>query len=180
MKPKPTEPTEPPEAASATTEDEPSARVEAPSMLDELAVATPSGAEPRPVAAVRTARLVELVGIDAVVVFRGSDERVRALVSSDVEPELLREAFAERAPVLVEDDGRGAPVVVGLLQTRRPREVVLGGERVEIRADREILLRTGRAGIRLRDDGELELVGTRVSALSRGVFRIVGKMLRLN
>ncbi|MEZ4311015.1 MAG: hypothetical protein R3F14_23480 [Polyangiaceae bacterium] len=43
-----------------------------------------------------------------------------------------------------------------------------------------MLLRAGRAALRLREDGDVELVGSRISAASRGLFRIVGRILRLN
>jgi len=149
-------------------------------VLDEVAEATSARDVVHPVPALRTARLVELVGLDAVIAWRGSDERLRALVAHDVEPALLREAFFAKQPVLVEFAHGEVPIVVGLLQTRRSAEVVVTGERIELNAARENLLRTGRAGIRLREDGEVELVGSRVSAVSRGLFRIVGRMLKLN
>jgi hypothetical protein len=163
-------------AGASGAEDEPSPR----DVLEEVALATPVRPSPAPLPVVRSARLVDLAGVDAVITWRGSDERVRALVASEVEPELLLEALKSRTSVLVECDGDGTPIVIGLVQTSRPRDLVLSGERVEIRADREVLLRTGRAGLRLRDDGEVELVGARISAVSRGLFRIVGRMLKLN
>lgn len=152
---------------------------EARGVLEQVAAATPR-APAAPPPGLRTARLLDLVGVDALIAWRGSDERMRALVAADVEPALLREALAEGRPVLVEHAIGETPIVVGFLQTRRSAEVLLAGDRVELRADREILLRTGRAGLRLREDGEIELVGARVSAISRGLFRIVGRMLKLN
>lgn len=161
------------EDASAAPDDKTTA-------LDEVALATPRREEPGPLPTVCSARLVKVGPLDVTIAWRGSEEPQRALVASEVDRELLLEAFAAHTSVLVERAGNEVPIVIGLLQTRRPREVLVSGERIEIRADREILLRTGRAALRLRDDGEIELVGTRVSAVSRGLFRLVGRMLRLN
>lgn len=162
------------------TENRPTTQSDTRDVLEEVALATPLRLDPPVTATIRSARLVEVGPLDAVIAWRGSDEPVRALVAHEVDRELLRDALKTRTPVLVEREGADTPIVVGLLQTSRPKEVLLAGERVEIRAEREILLRTGRAGIRLRDDGELELVGSRISAVSRGLFRLVGRMLKLN
>ena len=156
------------------------AAIETRSVLDELAMATPKRVETEASPFVRSARLIHVGPLDVTIAWRGSNEELRALVASEVDRELLVEAFETRSPVLVERAGDETPVVIGLVQTRRPRDVKVTGERVEIRAEREILLRTGHAGLRLLADGEIELVGTRVSAISRGLFRIVGRMLRLN
>ena len=49
-----------------------------------------------------------------------------------------------------------------------------------IEAEREILIRSGRGAMRIREDGDIEVVGSRISTMSRGLFRIVGRVLRLN
>jgi hypothetical protein len=67
-----------------------------------------------------------------------------------------------------------------VLQRRLPSTVQLTGQTVVIDAERELLLRAGRAAIRLRDDGDIEMVGSRIMTMSRGLFRIVGRVLRLN
>jgi hypothetical protein len=67
-----------------------------------------------------------------------------------------------------------------VLQTRLPEVVTLRAAEVEIDASRSLTLRSGRAGLRLRADGEVELVGSRISAASRGLMRLVGRVLRLN
>jgi hypothetical protein len=80
--------------------------------------------------------------------------------------------------VLVEEGP--PPLVVGVLQTRRPRELKLRAGTVTIEGEQEVLIRAGRAAIRLREDGDIEIVGSRISAASRGLFRLVGRILRLN
>ncbi len=51
---------------------------------------------------------------------------------------------------------------------------------VTIEGEREVMIRAGRSAIRLREDGDIEIVGSRISAASRGLFRLVGRILRLN
>jgi hypothetical protein len=82
--------------------------------------------------------------------------------------------------VLVEHVDGELPLVVAVLQTRMPEHVHLRGGKIELEAEEEVLLRAGRAGFRLRKDGDVELVGSRISAASRGLFRLVGRILRLN
>lgn len=101
-------------------------------------------------------------------------------VADYVEPALLSHAFTTRQRVLVESDGRGHLCVVGILQTRVPAVTVLEGKTIEIKASESLTLRSGRAGLRFRADGDVELVGSRISAASRGLLRLVGKALRLN
>jgi len=130
--------------------------------------------------ALRTARIVALDGRNARIAFRQSPAEVHASVALDVELELVEEAAAHKDAVLVESDGENEPVIVGVLQTRRPREVHVTGEKIVIEGSREVLLRSGRAALRLREDGDIEIVGSRISAASRGLFRLVGRILRLN
>lgn len=128
----------------------------------------------------RTAHVVAVSGRTARVTLRGGREEIEAALAPDVERELIEEAAAQKGAVLVEVDEDGAAVVVGLVQTRRPREVHVTGDKIVVEAEREVLLRAGRAALRLREDGDVELVGSRISAASRGLFRIVGRILRLN
>ena len=71
-------------------------------------------------------------------------------------------------------------MVVGVVQRRVPETLELRAATVIIEAEREIVLRAGRSALRIREDGDVELVGGRVLAMSRGLFRIVGRVLRLN
>jgi hypothetical protein len=82
--------------------------------------------------------------------------------------------------VLVEMVEGEEPLVVAVLHTRKPREIRLKAATIQIEGDEEVLLRAGRGAIRIRSDGDIEVVGSRISAASRGLFRIVGRMLRLN
>ncbi|MCA9622723.1 MAG: hypothetical protein KC731_27075, partial [Myxococcales bacterium] len=82
--------------------------------------------------------------------------------------------------VVVEQVGDEAPVVVGLLQTQTAEALVLKAKKIHIEGEQEVLIRSGRGAMRIRQDGDVELVGSRISAMSRGLFRLVGRVLRLN
>lgn len=130
--------------------------------------------------ALRTARVVTAAGRAAEIVLRGDRTPIVAAVGEEVESEVVARAAASRDAVLVEIVPDAPPVIVGVLQTHMPRSLSLKGTTIEIEAEREILLKTGRGALRIREDGDIELVGSRILAMSRGLFRIVGKMLRLN
>jgi hypothetical protein len=101
-------------------------------------------------------------------------------IADYVEDGLLSHTQATRQRVLVESDGRGHLCLVGLLQTALPRTTQLSGRTVEISASESLTLRSGRAGVRLRADGDIEVIGSRISVASRGLLRLVGRALRLN
>jgi hypothetical protein len=125
----------------------------------------------------RAARLVSVGGGAALIEWRGG-ARVGATLAPGLELELLEQVVDDGGMVLVEEGP--PPLVVGVLQTRRPRELKLRAGTVTIEGEREVLIRAGRAAIRLREDGDIEIVGSRISAASRGLFRLVGRILRLN
>lgn len=128
----------------------------------------------------RTARVVRFSGRTAAILFRGAPSPVDAEVAPEVEAAVIDDACVSGDSVLVELWGDAPPVVVGVLKTRRPQEIRLKAATVHIEGEREILLRSGRGAIRIREDGDIEVVGSRISAASRGLFRIVGRILRLN
>jgi hypothetical protein len=152
-------------------------------LVPDLSVAAEQKRPPRAAAAatgLRTARLVSLEGRKAKIELRYAPAELDASLAPEVERELIEEAAANKDAVLVELDGEHEPLIVGVVQTRRPREVRVTGDKVVVEGSREVLLRAGRAALRLREDGDVELVGSRISAASRGLFRIVGRILRLN
>lgn len=127
-----------------------------------------------------TGTIVRLLDRRAEVKLRGREKPTLAHVDEEVDLHLLREATDRGDLCLLEQAIDGELVVVGVVQRRRPSRVELSGDTVTIEAAREVLLRTGTAALRLRQDGDVELVGTRISAASRGLFKLVGRMLRLN
>jgi hypothetical protein len=176
------------EAAAEAAADEPAAETAVTAVaaktredagLDRLLaqVETPRAAPPVSYG-LRSARLVSVGQGAAFIAWRGATERVAAAIAEGVEASLLEEVARAGGSVLVEDGP--PPVIVGVLQTRRPRDLTLRANTIAIEAESEILLRTGRAAVRLRQDGDIEIVGGRISAASRGLFRLVGRVLRLN
>jgi hypothetical protein len=129
--------------------------------------------------ALRIARIVEVDGRRAIVAWRRGG-RIDAEVAPEVEPTVVARALADGEAVLVEVADGQTPVVVGVVTTRAPREAVVQARTIHLEAEHEIVLRAGRAALRLRDDGDVEIVGSRISAASRGLFRLVGRILRLN
>jgi hypothetical protein len=133
-----------------------------------------------PLVALRTGRVEAIEGRIVTLAWRGGSAAIEGAIAEDVDVALVRRAMERREPVLVEVASDAVPVVVGVVQTRLPEKVELRGETITIEAERELLLRSGRAAVRLREDGDLEIVGSRIAAMSRGLFRIVGRVLRLN
>lgn len=131
--------------------------------------------------ALRTAR-IERIKDDGQIELRmrGSAPMQCAVLDEGVQQELIEAAMRDGQPVLVEVMGGHPPVIVGVLQTRLPEKVELKGKDIVIDAERELIIRSGNAAMRMRADGEIEMVGSRILTLSRGLFRIVGKMLKLN
>jgi hypothetical protein len=135
---------------------------------------------PEPAPALRTARVTSMAGGSAQITWRGLRQPIAAELDEGVDSELVKRAMEGGDRVLVEIDPALGPLIVGVVQRRVPSKVELRGETVVIEAEREILLRTGRGAMRIREDGDIEVVGSRISTMSRGLFRIVGRVLRLN
>lgn len=150
--------------------------------LLEKVVATPASegtSIPGPVG-LRSARLVAVSPTGIQIALRGRDGALDADLAEGVDRELLVRASVSGDAVLVEQEAGHRFVIVGILQTRVPTKLELRAETIHIEAEREVLLRTGSAAIRLREDGDVEIVGGRVLTMSRGLFRLVGRVLRLN
>jgi hypothetical protein len=144
-------------------------------LLDQVA---PPSAMPAGGGGLRVARIVSMEGGSALIEWRGGAARVGAVLAPGLEVELLEQVVEDGGMVLVEEGP--PPLVVGVLQTRRPRDLKLRAGTVTIEGEHEVMIRAGRAAIRLREDGDIEIVGSRISAASRGLFRLVGRILRLN
>jgi hypothetical protein len=147
------------------------------------AIERPSTAPPSPASAsLRTARVTRVLESKNKVEIRmrGSDQTMVAKIDEGVEPELLAQAAETGGTALVEMVRGQDPVVIGLVQTRAPSKIEIKAKDIVIDAEREVLIRAGRAALRIREDGDVELVGSRILTMSRGLFRIVGRVLRLN
>jgi hypothetical protein len=140
----------------------------------------PALAAPRPIEGMRTARVLTLRGRSATIALRGRSETLDATVAPEVDPDVIADALDGGEAVLVELCPGQTPLVVAALHTQRVRELKLRASTVTIEGDQEVVIRSGHAALRVRADGDVELVGSRISAASRGLFRLVGRMLRLN
>jgi hypothetical protein len=136
--------------------------------------------EPARLTGLRTGRLVMVERRGVEVLFAGERTPRRAEVDRDVDHEVIQEAFEDGDRVLCEPDEEGNPIVVGVVRARKPDTLKISARKIEIEAGEELLLRSGKGALRLREDGDVELIGSRISAASRGLFRLVGRMLRLN
>lgn len=105
---------------------------------------------------------------------------IEAFLDDGVDPALIAKAAESGDRVLLEEDADLGAVIVGVLQTRLPETLELKARNIVIDAENEVTIRSGKAGMRLREDGDVELVGSRIVTMSRGLFRLVGRMLRLN
>lgn len=134
-----------------------------------------------PVSSLRSARIVAIDGNGrrATIVWRGHTDRIDVDVATDVDVALLELAQRNGDAVFVEET-TDKLLIVGVMQTRLAREVHFVADKILLDAAQEVVIRAGRAAIRLREDGDVELVGSRISAASRGLFRLVGRILRLN
>lgn len=151
--------------------------------------------EPRTIAGAVIGKLEGLSdGGDALVCFgrnsAGETVRARSMVSLD-ESQLGREAV-----LIFEQGDPRKPIVLGLLAApvaRRPAgaeaepqdaatpsELELDGERLVLTANREIVLRCGKATITLTKAGKILIRGAYLLSRSSGVNRIKGGSVQIN
>ena len=136
-------------------------------------------AEAAPETSLGMARIVSM-GPPLRIAFRGSTAPIVAELDEGVDCELVAWAMRENERVLVERSRHAPPLVVGLVQRKTPSLLTLKAAHVVIEGEREVLLKSGLAALRLREDGDVELVGSRIVSASRGLYRLVGRVLRLN
>ena len=98
---------------------------------------------------------------------------------------LSREDVGREVALLFEGSEPVKPMLIGLIaqpQPQKPRtvSVVRDGERLELTADREIVLRCGDASITLTRAGKVLIRGAYVSSHSKGVNKIKGGAVHIN
>jgi hypothetical protein len=157
------------------------AHVESPAAVTMGETPKPPAQPVPPVApGLRSARVVSMPGTTIEITWRGQRDPVPAVLDEGVDRALIARAMAAGDAALVEVDASGQAVIVGVIQRRLPETVELKADKIVLDAEQEVTIRAGRAALRLREDGDVELVGSRISTLSRGLYRIVGRVLRLN
>jgi hypothetical protein len=97
---------------------------------------------------------------------------------------LTREDIGVQVALMFEAGDLARPLVIGRIQrlpdTAVPAVAHLDGERLEFCAEREIVLRCGKASITLTRAGKVIIRGTYLSSRSSGVNRIKGGSVQIN
>ncbi|MFC6296612.1 hypothetical protein GNF76_08170 [Pseudomonas sp. CCM 7893] len=96
---------------------------------------------------------------------------------------LNREDIGAQVALMFEAGDPGRPLVIGRIQrleTTPPAIAHLDGERLEFTAEREIVLRCGKASITLTREGKVLIRGTYLSSRSSGVNRVKGGSVQIN
>lgn len=99
--------------------------------------------------------------------------------------DLRHEAVGREVALLFEAADPGRPVLMGLIRVpgrddRPPLSARFDGERIELSAEREIVLRCGSASITLTRAGKVLIRGAYVSSQSSGVNTIKGGAVHIN
>ncbi|GAC1032963.1 DUF6484 domain-containing protein [Pseudomonas sp. No.21] len=98
---------------------------------------------------------------------------------------LAREDIGTQVALMFVGGDPALPLVIGRIQrlpeTRREPSVAhIDGERLEFSAEREIVLRCGKASITLTREGKVLIKGAYLSSRSSGVNRIKGGSVQIN
>ncbi len=97
--------------------------------------------------------------------------------------DLTHEHIGREVALLFETGKLTKPIVMGLLRIPKPLSqstAEIDGERLELSAEREIVLRCGEASITLTRAGKILLRGKYLLSRSSGVNRIKGGSIQLN
>lgn len=98
---------------------------------------------------------------------------------------LAREDIGTQVALMFVGGDPALPLVIGRIQrlpeTRKePAVAHIDGERLEFSAEREIVLRCGKASITLTREGKVLIKGAYLSSRSSGVHRIKGGSVQIN
>ncbi|CAN7459849.1 MULTISPECIES: DUF6484 domain-containing protein [Pseudomonas] len=98
---------------------------------------------------------------------------------------LAREDIGTQVALMFVGGDPAQPLVIGRIQrlpeTRKePAVAHIDGERLEFSAEREIVLRCGKASITLTREGKVLIKGAYLSSRSSGVNRIKGGSVQIN
>lgn len=118
---------------------------------------------------------------DPVVAWGGAPDGVHARSLVDLGASSVGASVA----LLFEGGHEDKPIVLGLLRKEDRRraaalEVLVDGRRIALEAEREIVLRSGKASITLTRAGKIILRGTHVVSRSSGANRVQGSQVRIN
>ena len=127
--------------------------------------------------------LLDVPQVDApVVAFPGCP--VETGLAARTTTPLTREDIGVQVALMFEAGDPARPLVIGRIQRLEeptvPAFAHLDGERLEFSAEREIILRCGKASITLTCEGKVIIRGAYLSSRSSGVNRIKGGSVQIN
>ncbi|MDH0339592.1 DUF6484 domain-containing protein [Metapseudomonas otitidis] len=98
---------------------------------------------------------------------------------------LVREDIGTQVALMFVGGDPSRPLVIGRIQRlpearQAPAVAHIDGERLEFSAEREIVLRCGKASITLTREGKVLIKGAYLSSRSSGVNRIKGGSVQIN
>jgi len=121
---------------------------------------------------------------------------VEGLLDAMTTVSVNKESIGRQVALLFQDGDPGKPLVVGLVRNfldeltvpaglvqtdgKQPEEVVVDGERLVFTAEKEIVLKCGKASITLTRSGKILIRGAYLSSRSSGVNRIKGGTVHVN
>lgn len=101
--------------------------------------------------------------------------------------ELTKNDVGREIILMFEEGDPSRPIVMGLVQhaasptgAKRKREITIDGERLILTAEREIILRCGKASITLTRAGKVLIRGAYLLSRSSGANRIKGGSVQIN
>lgn len=115
----------------------------------------------------------------------GRSDVVLASLDAALDPIVVRTAIARKERLIAQWE-EGSPVVLGALRTTPTPGVdagdhfVIEARRVEVQADHEFAVVTGKASFVMRAHGYIESFARDITTRASGVHKLIGRMLRLN
>lgn len=121
----------------------------------------------------------------AVTLRLGKDERIEAELDAALDPIVVRTAIARNERLIAVWEG-GVWLVLGALRTSPTPGVdagdhfVIEARRVEVKAQHEFAVVTGKASFVMRAHGLIESLAQDITTRASSVHKLIGRMLRLN
>jgi hypothetical protein len=141
--------------------------------------AKPAATSSNPPSSLAVVQLVDFQEDGVRIRIPGASSAERANLAPHLQRDFV-EYCAKGGYMAMADIQQSPALLVGMLQVGFPPELTLRAAKVEIEGTEALTLKSGRSAVQLRRDGAMELLGTRITATSRGIFRILGRALRLN
>lgn len=120
----------------------------------------------------------------------GSEPKEARTLSSINKNELVRVSAEDREVIVVfTHEKPEEPVIIGIIENileelvcmnEAPHETFVDGERVEIRAEKEIALTCGEASITINKSGKIVVRGTDIVSRASGLNKIKGSGIEFN